>query len=145
MHDHQRIELAIAHARQERAHAMTCLFRAAIRWLWTCPDCNDSRIMFRQRFENGIPVEEIEEIPCDYPGCTQYSMRTVLRKIRNGWVALFGIRRKLPRKRTPLSDDEQRLLRPPPVAILMNALHAPDRCGDAVIGKYSRLTKEFKR
>lgn len=52
---------------------------------------------------------------------------------------------RLPRKRTPLSDDEQRLLRPPPVAILMNALHAPDRCGDAVIGKYRRLTKELMR
>lgn len=55
------------------------------------------------------------------------------------------IRRKLPRKLTPLSDDERQLLRPPPVAILMNALHAPDRCGDAVIGKYRRLTNEFKR
>lgn len=66
----------------------------------------------------------------------------VVRAIRNGWVALFGIRRKLPRKLTPLSEDERRALRPPPVAILMNALHAPDRCGDAVLGKYRRLTNK---
>lgn len=50
MHDRQRIELAIARARQERAQAMANLFRQVI--------------------------------------CA----------IHNGWVALFGIQRKLPKE-----------------------------------------------
>lgn len=72
-------------------------------------------------------------------------LRQAIRAIRNGWVSLFGIRRKLPRKLTPLSEDERRALRPPSVENLMNALHAPDRCGDAVLGKYRRLPKELMR